>query len=652
MTRIALLGNPNSGKSSLFNRLTGMQQHVGNYPGVTVDKHEGTFMGPDNQKITVIDLPGTYSLFPKSADERVATDVLTNSQHPDHPQLAVVVADATNLQRSLLLFTQTHDMGIPTLLALTMNDQLAIEGITIDDDKLSELFGQVPVVRLNTKKGHGIPELKKAIVNFKQPPHEPFLANSPIQPGQLPANLPEPQVIADTEARFKKIGQMLSFCLSKKPANRSRKLLSQKIDRIVTHPVLGYGIFLFILFLIFQAIYAFANIPMDLIDNGFAALSQWLGQALPAGTLTDLLTEGIVPGIGGVVIFIPQIVLLFAFIGLLEESGYMTRVVFIMDRLMRPFGLNGKSVVPLMSGVACAIPAIMASRAIDQWKDRLVTIMVVPLTSCSARLPVYALLIALVVPNQLVWGVVNLQGLALLAMYLLGFGAAFLAAIVFKWLVKAKQKSFLVMELPTYQLPRASNLGLLLLEKTRVFVVDAGKIILALSIILWVLASYGPPGKMDEAVAQLQASNPTAEQVAAVRLENSFIGIMGKTIEPAIAPLGYDWQMGIALIASFAAREVFVSAMATIYSVGDDSEVESTLMERMRQEVNPKTGLPVYTLASGFSLMVFYAFAMQCMSTLAVVKRETKSWKWPMVQMAYMTTLAYVAALITYIILK
>jgi ferrous iron transport protein B len=389
---------------------------------------------------------------------------------------------------------------------------------------------------------------------------------------------------------------------------------------------------------------------MDLIDEVFLVASQWVVNKLPEGVLTGLIAEGIIPGIGGVVIFIPQIALLFAFLSLLEESGYMSRVVFIMDRLMRPFGLSGKSVVPLMSGIACAIPAIMATRSIDQWKDRLVTILVVPLTSCSARLPVYTLLIALAVPDQKLWGWVNLQGGALLVMYLLGFVAVLCVALVLKFLIRADRKSFLVMEMPTYKLPRLQNVWLLLYEKTKLFVWEAGKIILAISVILWVLASYGPPGRMEHALAQTNAA--TEEEAVAIRLENSYIGILGKAIEPVITPLGYDWRIGIALITSFAAREVFVSTMATIYSVGEDFEDGQTLIERMKHEVNASTGNNVYTLATGFSLMVFYAFAMQCMSTLAVVKRETKSWVWPLIQFVYMTLLAYGAALITYNLLK
>ncbi|MEO1052072.1 MAG: ferrous iron transport protein B [Bacteroidota bacterium] len=653
MKKIALVGNPNSGKSSLFNRLTGLNQHVGNYPGVTVDKHLGSFKDSQGHKIEVVDLPGTYSLFPKSRDEAVASEILVDSNHTDHPDLVVVVIDATNLERNLLLFTQIKDLGVPVILGLNMIDLLQKEGLEIDQQKLSEMLGNIPVVALDSRKGSGINNLKQQIETYQKSDLIPFAEASPIRNGAV-LDLPEAQQIEDTNSRFRQINQILRFCLTKKENSKSRRLLSQRIDKVVTHPIWGYAIFLSILFIIFQAIYELASIPMDLIDEVFLVASQWIGTNLPEGVLTDLIAEGIVPGIGGVVIFIPQIVLLFAFLALLEESGYMSRVVFIMDRLMRPFGLTGKSVVPLMSGVACAIPAIMATRSIDQWKDRLVTILVVPLTSCSARLPVYTLLIALVVPNDKMWGLINYQGLALLSMYLLGFAAALLVALILKFLVKAKQQSFLIMEMPTYKVPRLSNIGLLLLEKTKIFVWEAGKVIMAIAVILWALASYGPPGRMDEAVQKASlAANLSTEEEAAIRLENSWIGIMGKTIEPTIEPLGYNWQMGIALITSFAAREVFVSSMATIYSIGEDFEEKSdTMIERLKNDTNPKTGKLSYNLATGFSLMVFYAFAMQCMSTLAVVKRETKSWKWPFIQFTYMTALAYLAALITYQVLK
>lgn len=646
MRKVALIGNPNSGKTSVFNQLTGLNQHVGNYPGVTVDRHIGRFETVDGNEIEVIDLPGTYSIFPKSSDEQVATEILVKTDHGDHPDLVVVIVDATNLKRNLLLFTQIKDLGLPAVLVLNMVDLMAKEGLIIDSAKLSELLSGTSVVEVDAKQGKGIDKLKRSIQQHPLTKESAFLANSNISKNGNIESWTQDDQVADTHARYKQIRQILGFCLSKTETNKSRKILSQKIDRIVTHPIWGYAMFLLILFIIFQTIYELASVPMDLIDEVFLVSSQWVLKNLPEGVLTSLLAEGIIPGIGGVMIFIPQIALLFAFISILEESGYMSRVVFIMDRLMRPFGLSGKSMVPLMSGMACAIPAVMATRSVDQWTERLVTILVVPLTSCSARLPVYVLLIALVVPDEKTWGWLNLQGAALLFMYLLGFAGVLLVSIILKWLIRASRKSFLVMEMPTYKMPRLQNVWLLLYEKTKIFVWEAGKIIMAISIILWVLASYGPPGRIDQAVAEMNTASE--EEVSAVRLENSYIGIMGKAIEPAIEPLGYDWRIGIALITSFAAREVFVSTMATIYSVGEDFEDDQTLMERMKKEINSNTGEKLYTMASGFSLMVFYAFAMQCMSTLAVVKRETKSWKWPIIQFVYMFVMAYAASFVTY----
>ncbi len=646
--KIALIGNPNAGKSSLFNQLTGLNQHVGNYPGVTVDKHYGDYTGPDNEKVEVIDLPGTYSLFARSGDEEVAVEVLSRPDHPDYPDVVVVVVDTSNLERSLLLFTQVADLKVPVILALNMSDLLVKEGFELNQEKLSEMLGGVKWVSINARKGTGVDRLKEAIAADEKASSTKFVPNSLVQTYHKNEHVDQEAQVADTNERYKKIKQILQFCLKRKEAPESQRRLTQRIDRWVTHPIGGYVIFLGILFLIFQAIYKFATVPMDLIDGVFGQASNWVQDLLPAGVLTDLLAQGIIPGVGGVVIFIPQIVLLFAFLALLEEVGYMSRVVFIMDRLMRPLGLHGKSVVPLISGVACAIPAIMATRGIDQWKDRLVTIMVVPLMSCSARLPVYVLLIALVIPEETVFGFMDLQGLVLMGMYLLGTVAALLVSVVFKLMIKTKRPSFLIMELPTYKSPRWQNIGLTLFEKTRIFVVDAGKVILAISIILWVMASYGPPGRIDAATQTAVENGLDENEVASVQLENSWIGLLGKQIEPVIKPLGYDWQIGIALITSFAAREVFVGSMATIYSVGEDFEEGDTLLNRMKAQTHADTGEPVYSLAAGLSLMIFYAFAMQCMSTLAIARRETKSWKWPLLQMAYMTGLAYFGAWIAY----
>jgi len=409
------------------------------------------------------------------------------------------------------------------------------------------------------------------------------------------------------------------------------------------------------LFLIFQSIFAWAQIPMDFIDSTFASLSNRLDEYFPDGPFFDLITQGIIPGIGGIVIFIPQIAILFACISILEESGYMARVVFLMDKLMRKFGLNGKSVVPLISGLACAIPAIMATRTIENWKDRLITIFVTPFMSCSARLPVFTILVALIIPDVKLFGFFNYQGLVLMGLYLLGFFAALISAFVLKLIIKTKERSYLIMEMPTYRWPKWSNVGYTIVEKTKSFVFEAGKVILAISIVLWVLASYGPGDAMNNAEDAVRhemgqtklPANEFEAQVASYKLEHSYAGIIGKALEPAIEPLGYDWKIGIALVTSFAAREVFVSTIATIYSLGG-TEDEQTIKGRLRSEINPNTGGPRYTPAVGLSLLVFYTFAMQCMSTLAVVKRETKGWKWPLIQLAYMTALAYVSAFIIY----
>lgn len=654
--KISLVGNPNSGKTSLFNQLTGLNQKIGNFPGVTVDKKSGRLKRSDSE-IEILDLPGIYSLYPKTQDEKVVYDLLRDKNHKDYPERIVVVVDASNLERNLLLFTQVLDLGVPVTMALNMTDVANKKGLVIDIEKLSEVLGGVDILPIVARTGKGVSELIDHLMENKpSKTEEPFLGGE-FDEGQF--LIVDPDVRKQrVENRYKKIRQVLSFVVKQKTLPKSLIDRHRAADKILTHPFFGYVIFLGVLFVIFQAIYAWSEWPMDMIDSLFISASKWIKDTLPEGILTNLIAEGIIPGLGGVVIFIPQITLLFGFIFILEETGYMSRVVFILDRFMRPFGLNGRSVVPLISGVACAIPAIMATRTIDNWKERLITIMVTPLMSCSARLPVYTLLIALVVPDTMVAGFINLKGLVLLGLYLIGVVAALLAALAFKLFVKSRQKSFLVMELPLYKMPRWNNLIVTLWEKVRLFVFDAGKIIFSISIILWVLASFGPGDRIEEAVAEIP--KPTTQdqveeyekEVSSTSLANSYIGILGHAIEPAIKPLGYNWQIGIALITSFAAREVFVGSMATIYSVGEDFDDEATLLDRMRSEKIRGTQEPVYTFATGLSLMVFYAFAMQCMSTLAIVLRETKHWKYPFIQLVYMTSLAYIAALITYQLLK
>lgn len=692
---VALVGNPNAGKTSLFNQLTGLKQKTGNFPGVTVEKKTGQCQLDSKTSCTVIDLPGLYSLYPKSPDEQVVFDYLSNRQDPLYPDLIIVVADASNLKRNLLLYSQMADLGLPMILVLNMVDLAEQRGQYIEFGAL-EMLLRVPVVPANSRTGRGVNELKAAIKTYYfKPPIQFFNAHE-----QAPALLEEvkghfglrndyvafhiahqykhmkhlapadkdfmKEVLvrhqfeglsfqaAETIARYGRISQVVDKAVKVLPVES--KSITVQIDRILLHRVWGYVVFVGILFLIFQALFSLASYPMEWIDHGFASLNGWVTERLPDGPLTRLLTEGILSGLGGVVIFIPQIAFLFAFISMLEESGYMSRVMFIMDRLMRKFGLNGRSVVPLISGVACAVPAIMASRSIDNTKERILTILVTPFMSCSARLPVYAILIALVIPDVTLLGVFNLRGLTLLGLYLLGLIAALGAAWVFNKFIKARQRGFFIMELPPYRVPRWQNVGLAIGERVRAFVVEAGRIIIAISIVLWVLASYGPGQKMEQAEEkarlEAQARQLPAEETEALagsaRLQQSYAGHFGRVLEPVIRPLGFDWKIGIALLTSFAAREVFIGTMATIYSVSGDDDNNSTVQEKMRAEINPHTGQPKYTLALGLSLMVFYAFAMQCMSTLAITWRETRSWVYPTVQLVSMTGLAYLCSLLVY----
>ena len=650
--RIALLGNPNTGKSSVFNMLTGLRQQIGNFPGVTVDKKFGVF-SIEKEEHTLIDFPGTYSIYPRSKDEQVVYDVLSNPHHVDFPDLVIVVADESNLERNLFLFTQIYDLKIPSILVLNMADIARKKGKIVDIEKLQKRFEGSVVVETTARIGLGKDRLTRAIqLNSSKKEYETF---------QLNAHLCEVEDLKGQEheanERYILIRELIEQIEVEK--NQKKESQSNRLDRILVHPIFGYLIFTGILLLIFQFIFAFATYPMDFIDSVFANFSSWLGNTLPEGLFSDLLSQGIVPGIGGVVVFIPQIALLFFFISILEESGYLARVVFIMDRLMRPLGLSGKSVVPLMSSVACAIPGVMATRTISDWKERMITILVAPLMSCSARIPVYTLLIALVIPNEKVLGFINLQGLVLFGLYALGLISALIIAAILKMLMNSKEKGFLLLELPSYKAPRWGNVGITVWEKVKVFTLSAGKIILAISIVLWAMATFGPNGKMEQAAnsAKIEAESlklrvdEKERIIASAKLEQSYIGILGKTIEPVIQPLGYDWKIGISLITSFAAREVFVGSLATIYAVQEDGGTNKRLIERLRDEKR-SDGKPVYNLASGVSLMIFYVFAMQCMATLAVVKRETKSWKWPFIQMGFMAVLAYIGAWIAYQILS
>jgi ferrous iron transport protein B len=651
ISKIAIVGNPNTGKSTVFNWLTGLNQKVGNFPGVTVDRKSGYFHAA-GRNIEVIDLPGTYSIFPRSEEERVVRDLLLNRNDPDFPDLVIFVADQTQWERNLLLFTQLYDLKIPMILVQTMVDmevKWEMDDHPLWKDRL------IPLIKVNGRTGKGLGDLRNAIINFQDAVH----LRSSIVEGDLLLLQDSPDLqIENTKKRYRWIKDNFPLKPGEKSQDAKNKI--SKWDAILVHPIWGYAIFAGVLFIIFQFIFRFASLPMDAIDGSFVQLSQWAKEQLPSGTFTNLISEGVIPGIGGVVTFVPQIALLFFFLSILEDTGYMSRVIFIMDKLVRPFGLNGKSVVPLMSSVACAIPGIMSARTISNGRDRLITILVAPLMSCSARIPVYTLLISLVVPNQLVGGWLDLKGLVLFAMYALGLFAALLMSVVFKWILKTKQQGFMVMEIPTLKPPMMRQVGLTVWEKVRVFVWDAGKVIVALSVILWALASYGPSNRREQAVAAIEmpeiVSDSTMEayqaEVNAVALENSYIGILGKAIEPAIQPLGFDWKIGISIITSFAAREVFVGSMATIYSVGDDFEDNTRLLEKMKRDINSSTGKPTFTLATGMSLMVFYVFAMQCLATFAVVQRETASWKWPVIQMLYMAALAYIGAWLTFICLS
>jgi ferrous iron transport protein B len=646
--KIALIGNPNTGKTSIFNRLTGLNQHVGNFPGVTVDKKSGKLKLLEST-VEIIDLPGTYSIYPRSKDEQVVFDVLKNKNHPDHPDALIVVVDASNLERNLLLFTQVYDLQMPVMLVLNMSDIAFKSGKKINQDAFHQRFPGVPVVETNARIGTGISRIIEHIEKgFDFEGFESIISEFDISSEQNTNNHAD-----ETNRRYQFIKNLIPKIIQQEDISERFKV--SKLDKLFIHPFFGYLIFAGILMLLFQLIFSLASYPMDMIDSVFGSLSEYIQAKLPAGLFTDLLSQGIVPGLGGVIIFIPQIGLLFLCLGILEETGYMSRVVFIMDRLMRPFGLNGKSVVPLLSSAACAIPGIMATRTISNWKERLITIMVAPLVSCSARIPVYTLLIALVIPSQKVLGFLNLQGLVLFSLYALGLISALLVSLVMKWLIKSNETSVLMLELPDFKSPRWGNVFISLLEKIKVFVFDAGKVILAVSIILWAMASFGPGDRIEKAVQKVEKPTTfTAQQIAKydlqvknAKLENSYMGILGKTIEPVIKPIGYDWKIGISLLTSFAAREVFVGSMATIYSVQNDGETNLGLMQKMRAE-KWSDGKPIYSLATGLSLMVFYVYAMQCMATLAIVKRETNSWKWPFIQILYMGGLAYFASFIVF----
>jgi len=695
---IALVGNPNSGKSSIFNALTGLHQQVGNFPGVTVDKKTGRLQLPDATNTTLIDLPGTYSLYPRRADEWVAYKVLMGTDESVTTDAVLLVADASNLKRNLLFCSQIIDLQIPVVMALTMNDIASSKGIKIDIAGLEKELG-IPIVAVNPRKNKGITELKKALqqltLNTSAGNDKKFIDVKKLAPTAIDGvhqivpglsdygathyliNHESFPLAKETHTQIDELVTTHQFNSTKtqaeeilqrysqirdvmrryvvEPGPLEKKIFSDKLDNILLHRVWGYVILLAVLFILFQSVYWLASFPMDGIEWAFAKGGSTLSAWLPEAWWSNLMVNGLVAGLSGILVFVPQIMILFGLITILEDSGYMARISFLSDRLMRKVGLNGKSVMPMVSGFACAVPAIMSARNIENKKERLLTILVTPLMSCSARLPVFTILISLVVDNKYYFGFLSLQGLVMMGLYLLGIVMALLVSYILKWFITIQEKSFFILELPMYRAPRWKNVGITMLEKAKIFVTDAGKVIMVISLLLWFLSSYGPGDQIANTTKKYEALHqvlPTKKdslqkEYAAEKLQHSYAGILGKAIEPAITPLGYDWKIGIALITSFAAREVFVGTMATLYSV-EDSE-DSSLRQKLAAAKHPD-GTKVYTLAAGLSLMIFYLLAMQCMSTLAVVKRETKSWKWPAFQLVYMTALAYGMSWLTYVL--
>jgi ferrous iron transport protein B len=737
---IALVGNPNSGKTSLFNALTGLNQKVGNFPGVTVDKKTGSSRISESLVANIIDLPGTYSLYPKRADEWVAYKVLIGEDASVKPDMIVLIADASNLKRNLLFCSQIIDLKLPLVIALTMMDLAKQKGTQIDIPGMERELG-VPIIPINPRKNKGIPALKKSIEQLAESaqhfPARDFIDESIVNTAavsivkkympaasnykvlhylinnehfSLEPSLNEKinQVKKDhnfnatkTQAeeitqRYTRIKQIMQqTVIENDPLQKT--LFTERLDDILLHRRWGYVILISVLFIMFQSVFWLAQFPMNGIEWSFGKLGGWLAGVLPAGWFSDLFINGIVAGLSGIVVFVPQIMILFGLTTLLEDTGYMARISFLTDKLMRKVGLNGKSVMPMISGYACAVPAIMSARNIENKKERLLTILITPLMSCSARLPVYTILISLIIPSKVYFGFISLPGLVMMALYLLGTVLALIVAWVMKWFIKSTERSFFILELPVYRSPRWKNIVTTMIEKARIFVFDAGKVIMVISLLLWALSTYGPPKKMEAVTAKYDAlvkvkteertalgntklelfkiAKPEERQLVSKKfdtltqinieetdqleterktalLQNSFAGSLGNYIEPVIRPLGYDWKIGIALITSFAAREVFVGTMATLYSVGGSADENSSTLRQKMAAAKRADGTKVYDLATGMSLLVFYVIAMQCMSTLVIVKRETKTWKWPVIQFLYMTGLAYLLSWVTYILFK
>lgn len=679
--KIALVGNPNSGKTSLFNRLTGLNQRVGNYPGVTVDKRSGTLKLSNNESCELIDLPGTYSLSSKNDDEKVVQDILLYPESKSFPDLVIFIADGTNLARNLFFASQVIDLGIPTILAINMIDITDRDGDIIDLKKVSDYFG-VPTIGISARKGTGVDELLKLATTHKTKPsvslfdsekydsmldeasniiecESDYMLFKRICQGDTA--LPDEKVsqlndllskhnfeslkeeILEINNRVTKINQATTDFIKRK-SEENRSTVTDKIDKFVTHPFWGLLIFLATFFVIFQAIFSFAAYPMDAINDGVVYLGEWISGFLPEGAVSDFISDGIFAGLAGVLVFVPQIMILFGLIAILEDTGYLSRVSFMTDGLLRRFGMNGKSIVPLVGGFACAIPAIMAARSIENKKERFITIFITPLMSCSARLPVYVFLVSFIAPREYLAGFISVQGLFMMGLYILGIVASLIIALLIHKFSKLKGDDSFILELPNYKIPSLKNALTNMVNKGKVFILEAGKVILIASIILWFLSYFGPADRMQEIETKyttLIESNQydvdsLQTKMSSEKLENSYLGIVGQSIEPAIKPLGFDWKIGIAVVASFAAREVFVGTMATIYSVQGDIEGNKGL-KSIR-----------FSYATAFSLLIFYVFALQCMSTVAIVKQETGKWSVAILQFVIFTGMAYLGSLITY----
>jgi ferrous iron transport protein B len=684
---VALAGNPNAGKTSIFNALTGLRQKVANYPGVTVERKEGVWaLAPDTPPARLIDLPGLYSLDAASLDEQIARDVITGRMAgTPAPDVIVAVVDATNLERNLYLVTQLLDAGRPVVVALSMIDLAEREGLEIDARRLGESLG-VKVVPVNAKQRRGLDELAHAVLSavgaetpdvcWRLSAHaeeeirrlaegegiERAEAIRDLYADELPADSARRAAVSDSRerlsrenphwwqelvtARYEWIEQAASNA-SRDSRASDRPNATERIDRIVTHRIFGPLVLLLIMAVVFQAIFSWATLPMDLIDHAFGALADFTRAEMPPGLLTDLLSDGVIAGVGGVLVFLPQILLLFLFISILEDSGYMARAAFLMDRLMRGVGLHGKAFVPLLSSFACAIPGIMATRTIENPKDRLATILIAPFMSCSARLPVYTLMIAAFFSDKKLFGFISVGALLILSMYLLGIVVAIVVAWVLKHTILKAPPPPLVLELPPYRLPNARNIAQTIRDRSWLFVKRAGTVILMISILLWALMNF--PRAPHAAANGTEQTTEASEQ-----LQQSFAGRIGHVIEPVIAPLGFDWKMGIGLISAFAARETIVSTLSIIYNVGNTESAgkgagaeSPSLIEAVRDAKRPD-GAPAWTPLVAVSMMVFFVLALQCMSTLAVVRRETNSWRWPLFMLCYMFVLAYAGSFITY----